>query len=341
LPKVTIEDVAQKAGVSIKTVSRVLNQELNVRQQTRDKVLAAMEALNYSPDPVARRLAGGRSFLIGLLHDVNVSPYILDVQMGVLKTCRAENYELLIHPCDYLGNLVPEINALVDRLRLDGLLLTPPLCDMPALSQALHERNLPFVSIAPGEKLFASGAVRTNDRDVSAGMTSYLASLGHERIGFILGHPDHKAVGDRFVGYKEGLKRSKLEFDEKIVAQGFGSFESGFDCGSLLLRQPDRPTAIFASNDEMAAGVIRAARQLKLQIPQDLSVTGFDDIPLAKQLSPALTTIRQPIRAMAESATQLLLGILRAQPPAEVPMIPCLPQYRESTGRRNNASGRH
>lgn len=335
MAKVTIEDVAKKAGVSIKTVSRVLNQELNVRQQTRDRVLAAMEKLNYKPDPVARRLAGGRSFLIGLLHDVNVSPYILDVQMGVLKTCRSEHYELLIHPCDYLGNLVPEITALVDRLKLDGLLLTPPLCDMAALSKALHDKNLPFVSIAPGDNLFASGVVRTNDREVSAEMTSYLASLGHEKIGFIIGHPDHKAVADRFRGYKDGLKRCGLEFDDKIVAQGFSGFESGFDCGSLLLRQPDRPTAIFASNDEMAAGVIRAARQLELRIPEDLSVAGFDDIPLAKQLSPSLTTIRQPIRAMAESATQLLLGILRGQTSAEVPMIPCLPQYRESTGRRN------
>ncbi len=333
MAKVTIEDVAEKAGVSIKTVSRVLNQELNVRQQTRDKVLAAMDKLNYQPDPVARRLAGGRSFLIGLLHDVNVSSYILDVQMGVLKTCRTEHYELLIHPCDYRGNVVPEINALVDRLRLDGLLLTPPLCDMAALSRALHEKNVPFVSIAPGEKLFASGTVRTNDREVSAEMTSYLASLGHEKIGFIIGHPDHKAVADRFLGYKDGLKRSGLEFDNNIVVQGFSSFESGFDCGSLLLRQPDRPTAIFASNDEMAAGVIRAARQLELRIPEDLSVAGFDDIPLAKQLSPALTTIRQPVRAMAEAATQLLLGILRGQAPADVPMIPCLPQYRESTGR--------
>lgn len=338
MAKVTIEDVAKKADVSIKTVSRVLNKEANVRQQTRDKVMQAMDTLNYQPDPGARRLAGGRSFLIALLHDSSTSGYMLDIQMGVLKTCRSEHYELLLHPCDYLSNVVPEITALVDQRRLDGVLLTPPLCDLATLSLALHEKNVPFVSITPGEQLYASGTVYTNDREASAEMTSYLASLGHERIGFIIGHPDHKAVANRFLGYKDGLKRSGLDFDGKLVAQGFSSFESGVDCGILLLRQPDPPTAIFASNDEMAAGIIRVARQLELRIPQDLSVVGFDDLPLAKQLSPALTTIRQPIRAMAETATQLLLSILRGQTPVEVPMIPCLPQYRESTGRRNNNS---
>lgn len=335
MAKVTIEDVAKQADVSIKTVSRVLNKEANVRQQTRDKVLKTIDTLNYQPDPGARRLAGGRSFLIALLHDSSTSGYILDVQMGALKTCRSEHYELLIHPCDYLGNMVPEINALVDQLRLDGVLLTPPLCDMAPLSRALHEKNVPFVSIASGEGLHASGMVYTNDRGASAEMTSYLASLGHERIGFIIGHPDHKAVANRFLGYQDGLKRSGLDFDAKLVAQGFSSFESGVECGSQLLRQPDRPTAIFASNDEMAAGIMRAAHQLELRIPQDLSVAGFDDLPLAKQLTPALTTIRQPIRAMAETATQLLLSILRGQTPEAPPMIPCLPQYRESTRRRN------
>jgi LacI family transcriptional regulator len=339
LAKVTIQDVAQKAGVSIKTVSRVINSESNVRQQTRDKVQNAIDTLDYTPDPVARRLASGRSFLIGLLYDSSSSSYVMDIQGGVLKTCRSELYELVIHPCDHLSNLVKEIDTLVDHLKLDGVLLTPPLCDMAAISQILHDKNVPFVSIAPGESLHASGTVHTNDYQVSAEITSYLASLGHEKIGFIIGHPDHKAVANRFSGYKEGLKRSGLDLDLNLVAQGFNTFESGVECGILLLRQPNRPTAIFASNDEMAAGIMRVANQLELRIPEDLSVVGFDDLPLAKQLYPTLTTIRQPIRALAEKATQLLLSILRGEiPDDDAPIIPSIPQFRESTMRRGRDS---
>lgn len=335
LAKVTIEDVAKKAGVSIKTVSRVLNKESNVRQQTRDKVQKAMDALDYQPDPVARRLASKKSFLIGLLYDSSSAGYVMDIQGGVLKICRSEHYELLIHPCDHLGNVVPEINSLIDQLRLDGILVTPPLCDIPNLSKALHSKGVPFVSIAPGERMYASGTVHTNDREVCAEMTSYLASLGHEKIGFVIGHPDHKAVANRFLGYKDGLKHSGLEFDEKLIAQGFNTFESGVECGILLLRRPDRPTAVFASNDEMAAGIMKVAKQLELRVPDDLSIVGFDDLPLAKQLYPALTTIRQPIRAMAETATQLLLNILRGEEPGAASLIPSTPQFRESTRRIN------
>jgi len=333
LAKVTIEDVAKKAGVSIKTVSRVINKESNVRETTRDKVQAAIDALNYQPDPVARRLAGSRSFLIALLYDISSAGYVMDIQGGVLRTCRSENYELLIHPCDHLGNLTPEINNMIDHLGIDGLLLTPPMCDMPDLVQALERRGVPFVSIAPGNRQHASATIHTNDREVSAEMTSYLASLGHERIGFIVGHPDHKSVAKRFEGYKEGLERSGLDFDSSLVAQGFNTFDSGVECGILLLRRDDRPTAVFASNDEMAAGVIRVAHQMELRIPEDLSVIGFDDLPLAKQLYPTLTTVRQPIISMAEKATRLLLSVLRGEKLETAPLIPCRPQFRESTGR--------
>ncbi|MBT8132728.1 MAG: LacI family DNA-binding transcriptional regulator [Gammaproteobacteria bacterium] len=335
MAKVTIDDVAKKAGVSIKTVSRVLNKESNVRQQTRERVQKAIDSLNYHPDPVARRLAGSRSYLIALLYDASSAGYVMDIQGGVLKTCQSENYELVIHPCDHLANVVPEVHNLIDHLGIDGILLTPPMCDMPELVMALQKKGIPFASIAPGDRQFASATVHTNDREVSAEMTSYLASLGHEKIGFIIGHPDHKAVGNRFAGYKEGLERSGLEFDASLTAQGFNTFESGVECGILLLRRENRPTAIFASNDEMAAGIMRVAHQLKLRVPEDLSVVGFDDLPVAKQMYPSLTTVRQPIRAMAETATRLLLGVLRGEAPDGAPLIPCRPQFRESTCRIN------
>ena len=164
-------------------------------------------------------------------------------------------------------------------------------------------------------------------------MTRYLVSLGHRSIAFIIGDPDHKAVGERYRGYADGLKISGLPFDQRLVKQGFNTFLSGVECGLELLRQEARPTAVFASNDEMAIGVMRVAHQAGMRIPKDLSVVGFDDIPIGQQMFPALTTIRQPVEAMAMTATDLLLGQLRGMAPvSERIVLESVIQLRESTG---------
>lgn len=334
MSKVSITDVAERAGVSIKTVSRVLNREPNVRGATRERVESAIATLKYTPNPFARSLAGNRAFVVGLLYDNPSSSYVIDIQRGALNVCRREHYDLLIHPCDFQSSELPaEVGHLLRNSKVDGFLLTPPLSDHEPLLTALRDANAHFVRVAPGDHAEIDRSVFTNDRDSCAEMTRYLVSLGHKAIGFVIGDPAHKAVGERYLGYLDGLKTAGLPFDHRLVKQGFNTFPSGVQCGLELLEQKTRPTAVFASNDEMAIGVMRVAHQAGIRIPEELSVVGFDDIPIGQQMFPALTTIRQPVEAMAMTATDLLLGQLRGTTLAsELILLESVIQIRESTG---------
>ncbi len=335
MTKKSIHDVAKRAGVSIKTVSRVINDEPNVRDNTRAVVQKAIKELNYRPNASARSLKGRRSYLIGLLYD-NPSPsYVARVQQGVIDETRRRGYDLLIHPCSYRDpGISDEIEALVRHANADGLILTPPLSDDHDLLARLKELKTPNVRIGAVEPDTGSAMVTTNDRDAVADLTRYLASLGHTRIGFIVGHPDHKAVANRFQGYQDGLKSSGIDMDNELVMQGNNSFESGEECARKLLLHSHRPTAIIASNDDMATGVLRVAHEMKLSMPQDLSVAGFDDIPMASQVWPSLTTVKQPVKRMGERAASLLLDQLHSQPAAvQSASIDSSLVLRESTGR--------
>jgi len=340
LQKATIDDVAALAGVSIKTVSRVMNKEPNVRESTIQRVQKAVIKLNYRPNLSARSLAGKRSHLIGLLYDDPglyenpSSNYIVNVQQGALRVCQSEHHDLVIHPCNYKGkNLNSEITSLISQSRVDGLILTPPLSDKKTLIAAIRKTGTPVVRIAPGDTAESRSSVFTNDRDICARMTEYLASLGHTRIAFITGNRDHKALVNRFLGYQDGLKNSGLKFRQGLVKEGDNSFGSGEECTRKLLRMKNPPTAIFACNDDMATGVLRATYQMNIRVPDQLSVAGFDDIPLAQQIYPALTTIRQPVRTMAESAVEILMDKIRSKPESErCHTIDAVLKIRESTG---------
>ena len=314
MSKATIDDVAALAGVSMKTVSRVMNNEPNVRLATREKVEAAVVQLDYRPNMSARSLAGNRSYLLGLLYAIPSAHYVLDVQEGVLDICRPQGYELLVHPCNHQDPLITQeiINLIRDK-RIDGVMLTPPLSDNMTLLQALKKIAVPFVRVAPTENKGLSPYVETNDREATYDMTCKLIAMGHTRIGFICGHPDHRAVTLRFDGYKAALIENNLAIANELVEQGLNSFESGEACARKLLQIKPRPTAIFAANDDMAAGVMMVAHQMGIKIPADLSVAGFDDTPVAHQIWPALTTVRQPIQQMAKKATELLIKQLRGK----------------------------
>ncbi len=335
MTKAIIDDVAELAGVSIKTVSRVVNNEPNVRPAMRDKVLNAIAQLDYRPNMSARSLAGNRSYLLGLLYGTPSAHYVLDIQEGVLATCRPQRYELIVHPCNHQdANLIEDISALVQNSRIDGVILTPPLSDNIELLHALKQMSVPFVRVAPTLNKELSAYVETNDRDASYEMTCKLIALGHSRIGFIGGHPDHRAVGLRFEGYQAAMLDNKIRPAADWIATGDSSFDSGERCAHQLLQVEPRPTAIFAANDEMAAGVILAAHQMGIDIPADLSIAGFDDTPVAHQIWPALTTIRQPIQDMAKNATELLIKQLKkSTSPLSASMLPSLIITRESTGR--------
>ena len=334
MSKISITDVAKCAGVSIKTVSRVINREEHVRVDTRERVEEAIATLNYRPNPSARSLAGKRAFVIGLLYDSPSGNYVVDIQRGALRVCQREHYELLIHPSGLQSSdLVAEVSHLLRQSKVDGFLLTPPLSDHERLLAMLRASDARFVRIAPGDHAETARSVFTNDRESCRMMTEYLVSLGHRSLAFIVGHPDHKAVGERYRGYLDGLKAAGVPFDERLVKQGFNTFQSGVECGLELLRQVDRPSVVFASNDDMAVGVMRAARQSGIRIPEELSVVGFDDIPMACQICPALTTIRQPVEAMAMKGAEMLLGQLRGVSSGNhAVVLESVIQLRESTG---------
>lgn len=331
--KATIEDVARLAGVSIKTVSRVTNNEPNVRAGTRERVREAIAELGYRPNPSARSLAARRSYLVGLLYD-NPSPsYLINIQNGALSTCRAEGYDLVIHPCDYRSaDLSEDLTTMVRQSRVDGVILTPPLCDMPSVLELLKELDTPFVRISPADSLYQRRSITTNDQEVSAQMTEYLLGLGHRHVGFICGHPDHGAVSSRYDGYVAALAAASIPLREELVIQGYNSVESGEQSAQQLLDLAQPPTAIFAANDDMAAGALRAAHERGVRVPADLSVAGFDDTPIAQQVWPTLTTIRQPIKQMAERATAVLLQQLRDDADADLDRrIDCGLVLRDST----------
>lgn len=336
----TIRDVAAQAKVSIKTVSRVINNVTTVKAHTREKVLRVIRKLDYHPNPSARGLSGARSYLIGLLYDRTCEYYATSVLAGVIETCRAAHYQVIMQPCDFKSpTLADEISRNVKQSRAAGVILTPPLSDQAALLGVLKQHRIPYVRIAPAEHSDNQRSVYTNDRESSARMTEHLAALGHTRIGFIIGHPDHEAVADRYKGYLDGLKNCGLAVDKKLIAQGYNSHASGMQCARKFLQVPDeeRPTAIFASNDHMAAGVMAVAHSLGLGVPDDLSVAGFDDAPLASQVWPALTTVRQPISAMSAKAAELLLQQLRGEPEdKEAHVLESSVTFRQSTGPAHN-----
>ncbi len=340
MTKATIDDVAELAGVSIKTVSRVVNREPNVRESTRDRVELAIAELKYRPNKAAQNLASHRSRLIVLIYDdvsayeIPSAGYIIRMQEGALRACRTADYELLIHPCRYRNKDVDkELKALIERVRPDGVVLAAPLSNVRKIVKAIEETGAPLVRVSPGNRKIQPYSVATNDREISSEMTRFLASLGHKKIAFITGHPEHKAVGNRFLGYKDGLEQSGLDFSENLVVAGDNSILSGEACAATLLESENRPTAIFAANDDMAAGVIRVADRLGIKVPDELSVAGCDDIALAQQIFPALSTINQPLATMADEAVMLLIDSAHKKRTSQTTsVVSSKLKIRESTG---------
>ena len=330
--RVRIEDVAAHAGVSMKTVSRVLNNEPNVSDRTRKRVEVAVEALRYRPLPSARGLAGRRSYLIAMLFDNPSSNYLMEIEMGVLDACQTQHYNLMLAPLVYdAKDIVDKVETLVMQSQLDGVVLTPPITDDAALLRRLEELGIPYSSVSAKEQNRHLGVVVDEHGAVCAMMT-HLASLGHRRIAHIKGHAAHGASDWRLAGYREGLRRAGLRYDAKLVVDGEFSYESGYAATNVLLDLEDRPTAIFAANDDMAAGAICAICERGLSVPGDISVCGFDDTPIAHQIYPALTTVRQPTREMGRLAASELLKEVRELGSGGIVDVPYALEVRRSTG---------
>lgn len=311
---VTINDVAEHAGVSMKTVSRVINNEPSVRQATHDKVMASVKALNYQPNHAARNLAGTRSYTIAFVYDNPNAYYVIDMQNGILAECRRQGYELVIHPCNHKSpHIVDELMQVVDHTRAAGLVLTPPFSEMPAVIEALTERGVNFVRIISGRASGkdASACVFVDDFSAAYTITEHLIDLGHRQIGFLCGEWEHRSSAERLQGYKSALADKGIELDPGLILDGEYSFDSGVKGAKRLMAKTQKPTAIFASNDEIAAGALFAARLMGISIPDELSIAGFEDSPFSRQTWPQLTTAHQPNRLIAGQATALLITKIR------------------------------
>lgn len=308
MASITINHVAARAGVSIKTVSRVLNREAHVQERTREKVLEAVAALGYRPNLAARALASSRAYLIGLYYDNPAASYVSDLQFGAMESCRENGYHIIVEDLgDGQGGQKGDLDSLLATVSLDGVILTPPVCDRLDVLDRLDQRGLPYVRIAPAAHFERGARVHMDDRRAAYDMTGHLLSLGHRRIGFIKGHLEHSATPLRHQGYLDAMADAGIAVDPNWVQPGNFSFRSGFGAAERLLALPERPTAVFASNDDMALAVMAVVNRLGLSAPRDVSVAGFDDAPIAQVVWPQLTTIRQPVTRMGAVAADILI----------------------------------
>jgi len=302
-----IQDVAEKAGVSTMTVSRVMSKDTKVSEAKTALVLAAVKALNYRPNVAARRLAGKQTFLIGLLYfDLDTS-YVSKFLLRGLKTCRATGHHLVADEIDEnIEKSIIAVKDLIEVTQVDGIILLPPVCDIPEVLTTLTEANVPFVRIAPDSQLNLSPYICMDDYQAGFDITEMLIKQGHRKIGHIIGNQNQGASRLRYQGYLDALRSNQINVPPEYIEQGQFTYDSGFEAAKNMLKLKDKPTAIFAANDEMAAAVISAAHMNQLKIPEQLCVVGFDDGHLATTVTPHLTTVRQPIQEMAALAIEVL-----------------------------------
>ena len=305
----TINDVARAAGVSKKTVSRVLNRSPMLKADTRERVEKAIAELGYVPNPQARALALRRNFLIGLLHDNPNAQTVLNFQEGVLDAIRETDFALVVRPVDrHSPEMLEDIRGFLEKQRLFGVLILPPISENGALAALCRELGCGYVRLGAPELDAAEHLVHSNDREAVGRAVDYLYEMGHRRIGFIAGPEGFRSSVERRKGFMAAMQRHRLQTPQELLATGGYTFESGVTAAEEILQAAPRPTAIFASNDEMAAGALHAARQLGLHVPNDLSLIGFDDSPIAAHIWPPLTTVRWPIRSMAKAAALKLVS---------------------------------
>jgi LacI family transcriptional regulator len=309
--RLTINDVARMAGVSKKTVSRVINRSPFVREDTRERVEAIMAETGYAPDPQARGLAFRSSFLIGMIYDNPNPQYVVNMQQGLLDGIRGSGFELVVHPCQRSApDFLPTVRAFVERQKLFGVVLTPSVSEDEGVADVLRELGCPYIRIASVAVDVPARMLITHDHIGGLQAARHLAELGHRRMAFISGPPTFRSSQERLSGFREGLAEHGLQLAEDCVGLGAYTFESGVEAAAALLALEPRPTAIFAANDEMAAGALRAAREAGLSVPQDLSVVGYDDFQIAARVWPPLTTIHTPTRNVGYHAARSLIGDL-------------------------------
>lgn len=307
--KPTINDIARIAGVSKKTVSRVINDSPLLTEETRAKVKEVIARLGYVPNPQARALALGRNFLIGLVHDNPNAQMILNMQQGILEGLRETEFAMVVQPVDRRSPaLADDIAAFITRQRLYGIVILPPISENDAIAQICAELGCRYVRMGSAVLDRPENMVASNDRDAVREATRSLIVMGHRRIAIVGGPDGFRSAHERLAGFAEALWEAGLDLPDEYLAQGEYTFESGLKAADALFALPNRPSAVFAANDEMAAAVLYAARVRGILVPEDISIIGFDDTPIASRVWPPLTTVRWPIVDMGRAAAHKLIA---------------------------------
>ena len=331
----TINDVAEAAGVSKRTVSRVINKSDKVNAKTRLRVEAVIRQLNFAPSRQARGLAARRSYLIGLVYDVPTL-FIADIQKGILNVCNDSGFELVVHACHIEDeSMVDEVLQFVIRTEVDGLIVLPPVSEVEELGAALNDAGCPYVQFSSELSAEPWKQVVTNYLPAITDMTAHLVALGHRRFGFISGPRDSISSRKRQEAFVQALKHYGLKLPKTMIVEGAFTYESGERAAEKLLSRAERPTAVFAGNDEMAFGLMNVADRMGLRVPEDLSVVGFDGTAFATFIIPSLSTIRRPANEMSQLGAQKLIARINDGPDAARAFETMVsPQFvpRDSTG---------
>lgn len=327
---VTIKHVAADAGVSLQTVSRVINSEPNVRPEMKERVQASIDKLGYVPSIAAQRMSGSRSYLILAINDRERTiadwqsrqgtDWVDQMLLGGMLTCAERGYRMLVELVDtHSDHVERELGAAVAALQPDGVIVTPPHSENPLITGLLAERNIPFARI--GSKESGPGIAMTmGDEHLARIATEHLAGLGHTRIGFIAGPEEYSLAGWRIDGWREAMEAAGLTH-EGLWQRGDFGFDSGLEAARRLLDLPDAPTAIIASSDQMTLAALEVAKERGLEVPVDLSLISFDNTPLVRFTSPPLTALDQPIAATAARAVELLIDNGKAKLPVQPVVI--------------------
>lgn len=291
------------------TVSRVMNGTGHVREATRRKVDVAMAALRYAPNRAARRLAGSKPIRIGFFYSSLFASDLGEFIVGLSSQSSLDNVQILAEKCQFAGQASAQLQHLI-AAGVDGIILTPLLDNERAIA-LVAAAGVPAITVDCGQADSRVGTVSIDCYEAAYQMARHLIALGHRRIGFVSGVSDTGTGAARLAGYRAAIEHMGIEHDDDLVVLGKFSYRCGLDAAEYLLGLPDRPTAVFAANDDMAAAAIAVAHRLGLDVPRDLTVTGFGDSALAKAVWPALTTIRQPSAQLARAAVQSLVRRVR------------------------------
>lgn len=329
---VNISDVAKKAGVSISTVSRVLNNTAGypVKQETRERVLEAVRELGFRPNDLARGLLLKKSRIIGLVIPDVSNPYYSELSLGMEATALEYGYSVIFCNTSRKAEKLEHYVDVLLQKRADGIIFAGGGTDFAPVSQPLLDYNVEVAVIGRHNLPFPS--VQIDNIAAARDATSHLVELGHRSIAFISGPLNLTSVQDRLAGYRTGLQQGGVDRDDRLVREGDFQSEGGYSAALSLLQGEPRPTAIFAANDRMAIGVMAAAADLGLKVPDDLSVVGFDDIIMASYTRPTLTTVAIPGYEVGASAMRLMVSLLAGEVCSQVTWLPTNLVVRDSSG---------